>query len=77
MGIRNLINLEKLLSFLLRCVGGGRNRIITFAILFSGCTDSERANEVVQVHANIVKLGFDSTLMVCNSLVDVTPKHVA
>uniref|UniRef100_A0A7N2L521 DYW domain-containing protein n=1 Tax=Quercus lobata TaxID=97700 RepID=A0A7N2L521_QUELO len=36
---------------------------ITFAILFSGCTESETANEVVQVHAHIVKLGFDSTLM--------------
>jgi len=63
--------------FAAMCRWGTEPDYITFAILFSRCNDSERANEVVQVHADIVKLGFDSTLMVCNSLVDVTPKHVA
>lgn len=43
---------------------------VTFATLLSGCSDSETANEVVQVHTHIVKLGYDSTLMVCNSMLD-------
>lgn len=43
---------------------------VTFATLLSGCSDTETANEVVQVHAHIIKLGYDSTLMVCNSLLD-------
>lgn len=44
---------------------------VTFATLLSGCTDLNTAmEEVVQVHANIVKLGYDSNLMVCNSLID-------
>ena len=63
--------------FAAMCRWGMEPDYITFVILFSGCTESETANEVVQVHAHIVKLGFDSTLMVCNSLVNVTPKHVA
>ena len=56
--------------FAAMCRWGMEPDYITFVILFSGCTESETANEVVQVHAHIVKLGFDSTLMVCNSLVD-------
>ncbi|KAL6960361.1 hypothetical protein U1Q18_038126 [Sarracenia purpurea var. burkii] len=43
---------------------------VTFATLLSGCDDSVTGNEVVQVHAHIVKLGCDSTLVVCNSLID-------
>ena len=43
---------------------------VTFATLLSGCDDSVTGKLVVQVHADIVKLGFDSTLIVCNSLVD-------
>ncbi|GFS34375.1 pentatricopeptide repeat (PPR) superfamily protein [Actinidia rufa] len=43
---------------------------VTFATLLSGCDDSVTGKQVVQVHADIVKLGFDSTLIVCNSLVD-------
>ena len=56
--------------FAAMCRWGTEPDYITFATLLSGCSDSETANEVVQVHAHIVKLGFDSTLMVCNSLVD-------
>ncbi|XP_050270648.1 putative pentatricopeptide repeat-containing protein At2g01510 [Quercus robur] len=56
--------------FAAMCRWGTQPDYITFATLLSGCSDSETANEVVQVHAHIVKLGFDSTLMVCNSLVD-------
>lgn len=43
---------------------------VTFATLLSGCNDFETANELIQVHAHVIKLGFDSTLMVCNSLLD-------
>ncbi|KAK7395995.1 hypothetical protein VNO78_16660 [Psophocarpus tetragonolobus] len=43
---------------------------ITLATLLSGCTEFDSVNEVAQVHAYVVKLGYDSTLMVCNSLVD-------
>jgi len=43
---------------------------VTFATLLSGCSDSKTADEVVQVHAHIIKLGHDSTLMVYNCLVD-------
>ncbi|KAA8530057.1 hypothetical protein F0562_004766 [Nyssa sinensis] len=43
---------------------------VTFATLISGCDDSVTGKEVVQVHAHIIKLGYDSTLIVCNSLVD-------
>lgn len=43
---------------------------MTFATLLSGCDETVTAKDIVQVHAHIVKLGYDSTLMVCNSLVD-------
>ncbi|KAL0014654.1 hypothetical protein SO802_001723 [Lithocarpus litseifolius] len=56
--------------FAAMCRWGTEPDYITFATLLSGCSESETANEVVQVHAHVVKLGFDSTLMVCNSLVD-------
>jgi pentatricopeptide repeat protein len=56
--------------FAAMCRWGTEPDYVTFATLLSGCSDSETANEVVQVHAHIVKLGYDSTLMVCNSLVD-------
>lgn len=52
------------------CRWGTEPDYVTFATLLSGCSDSEIANEVVQVHAHIIKFGHDSTLMVCNSLVD-------
>lgn len=50
--------------------GGFAPDDVTFATLLSGCNDPDTANEVIQVHANIVKFGYDSTLVVCNSLVD-------
>lgn len=43
---------------------------VTFATLLSGCDETVSANVIVQVHGHIIKLGHDSTLMVCNSLVD-------
>ncbi|XP_058188041.1 putative pentatricopeptide repeat-containing protein At2g01510 [Rhododendron vialii] len=43
---------------------------VTFATLLSGCDDSISGKVVVQVHADIVKFGLSSTLIVCNSLVD-------
>ncbi|PON47490.1 DYW domain containing protein [Trema orientale] len=49
---------------------GTRPDYVTFATLLSGCAELDAANEVVQVHACIVKLGCDSVLMVCNSLID-------
>ncbi|KAL7232879.1 hypothetical protein ACSBR2_010814 [Camellia fascicularis] len=43
---------------------------VTFATLLSGCDDSITGKQVVQIHAHIVKFGHDSTLIVCNSLLD-------
>ncbi|PON38193.1 DYW domain containing protein [Parasponia andersonii] len=49
---------------------GTRPDYVTFVTLLSGCAELNDANEVVQVHACIVKLGCDSVLMVRNSLID-------
>ncbi|KAL3722922.1 hypothetical protein ACJRO7_035161 [Eucalyptus globulus] len=43
---------------------------VTFATLLSGVRDSDTFNEVIQVHAQIIKMGFDSVLIVNNALVD-------
>ncbi|XP_057982578.1 putative pentatricopeptide repeat-containing protein At2g01510 [Malania oleifera] len=43
---------------------------VTYASLLSGCNGHEMVNHVIQVHAHVFKLGYDSTLIVCNSLVD-------
>ena len=44
---------------------------VTFATLLSGCIDFDTASEgVVQVHALVIKMGYDSVLVVCNSLID-------
>ncbi|OMO85546.1 hypothetical protein CCACVL1_10116 [Corchorus capsularis] len=43
---------------------------VTFATLLSGCNDAEVHKELVQVHACVVKLGYESSLMVSNSLID-------
>ncbi|KAM6549327.1 hypothetical protein CsatB_021003 [Cannabis sativa] len=43
---------------------------VTFATLLSGCTDVDIASEVAQVHAHIIKFGFNLVLMVSNTLID-------
>ncbi|XP_038700707.1 putative pentatricopeptide repeat-containing protein At2g01510 [Tripterygium wilfordii] len=43
---------------------------VTFTTLLSGCNEPELAKELLQVHACVVKLGFDSNLIVCNGLVN-------
>ncbi|XVF57700.1 hypothetical protein PTKIN_Ptkin07bG0003000 [Pterospermum kingtungense] len=43
---------------------------VTFATLLSGCNDAEVEMELVQVHACVLKLGYQSSLIICNSLVD-------
>ncbi|XP_007032019.2 PREDICTED: putative pentatricopeptide repeat-containing protein At2g01510 [Theobroma cacao] len=43
---------------------------VTFATLLSGCNDAGVDKEFIQVHACVVKLGYESSLMICNSLVD-------
>ncbi|KAK8473233.1 hypothetical protein PHAVU_001G085300 [Phaseolus vulgaris] len=43
---------------------------VTLTTLLSGFTEFDNVNEVAQVHAHVVKLGYDSTLTVCNSLLD-------
>ncbi|KAL5864591.1 hypothetical protein ACOSQ3_002105 [Xanthoceras sorbifolium] len=43
---------------------------VTFATLLSGCNDPDTSIEVIQVHASVVKFGYTSILIVCNSLVD-------
>ncbi|KAI3470409.1 hypothetical protein Pfo_027072 [Paulownia fortunei] len=43
---------------------------VTVATLLSGCDETITRKDVYQVHAHIARLGFDSDLAVCNSLVD-------
>ncbi|GAB4847366.1 hypothetical protein Ancab_026424 [Ancistrocladus abbreviatus] len=43
---------------------------VTFTTLLSGFNDEGMTNQVIQIHAHVVKLGFDSTLSVCNTLMD-------
>ncbi|GMI68282.1 hypothetical protein like AT3G02010 [Hibiscus trionum] len=43
---------------------------VTFATLLSGCNDAEVDKELIQVHACVLKLGYRSSLIICNSLVD-------
>lgn len=51
--------------------GAERPDEVTFTTLLSGCCDdSDALKEVVQVHGNVIKMGFGSELRVCNSLVD-------
>ncbi|KAJ7969427.1 Pentatricopeptide repeat-containing protein [Quillaja saponaria] len=52
------------------CRWGTQPDYVTFVTLLSGCSESDTVNEVTQVHSLIIKLGYGSTLMVCNSLVD-------
>ncbi|KAI9084021.1 hypothetical protein K1719_034017 [Acacia pycnantha] len=52
------------------CRWGTHPDYITFATLLSGFSESDSVCQVNQVHAHIIKLGYDSTLMVCNSLLD-------
>ncbi|KAL3512439.1 hypothetical protein ACH5RR_025156 [Cinchona calisaya] len=52
-------------------VGTEKPDEVTFSTMLSGCCDeSEALKEVVQVHGHVIKMGFDSELRVCNSLVD-------
>ncbi|XP_050231177.1 putative pentatricopeptide repeat-containing protein At2g01510 [Mercurialis annua] len=43
---------------------------VTFATLLSGCNDPKMAKELFQVHSFAVKLGHDSAIIICNSLID-------
>ncbi|WVY94843.1 hypothetical protein V8G54_033931 [Vigna mungo] len=43
---------------------------VTLTTLLSGFTEFDSVIEVAQVHAHVVKLGYDSTLTICNSLLD-------
>ena len=61
---------EALGLFAEMCRHGTEPDYVTLATLLSGFTEFDSVNEVTQVHAHIVKLGYDSTMMVCNSLLD-------
>ncbi|KAL6011753.1 hypothetical protein ACLOJK_002218 [Asimina triloba] len=43
---------------------------VTIVSLLAACNGMEGSNQVIQVHAHVIKLGFESTLMVSNTLVD-------
>ncbi|XP_077212131.1 pentatricopeptide repeat (PPR) superfamily protein [Tasmannia lanceolata] len=43
---------------------------VTFVSLLSACNDGENSNQLIQVHTHVVKLGYESTLLICNTLVD-------
>ncbi|KAL2939651.1 hypothetical protein RDABS01_033809 [Bienertia sinuspersici] len=43
---------------------------VTFATLLSGFDDESLMNQMVQVHAHVVKMGFGLARAVCNTLVD-------
>ncbi|CAI9113319.1 OLC1v1013896C1 [Oldenlandia corymbosa var. corymbosa] len=52
-------------------VGTEKPDQVTFTTLLSGCCDgSEALLEVVQVHGHVIKMGFDSETVLCNSLLD-------
>lgn len=50
--------------------GGSDPDYVTFATLLSGCNEPDTAKELIQVHADIIKFGYNSILIICNSLVD-------
>lgn len=50
--------------------GDIRPDYVTFATLLSGCNDPQVVKELFQLHSLVVKLGHNSALVVCNSLVD-------
>lgn len=50
---------------------GAKPDHVTYVSLLSGYVDEESLNQVIQVHAHVVKLGYGSTLLVCNTLVDL------
>jgi pentatricopeptide repeat protein len=52
------------------CRWGTKPDYVTFATLLSGYSNMDATKELVQVHSHILKLGYHSTLMVSNSLVD-------
>ncbi|RVW45245.1 putative pentatricopeptide repeat-containing protein [Vitis vinifera] len=43
---------------------------VTFVTLLSGCNGHEMGNQITQVQTQIIKLGYDSRLIVGNTLVD-------
>eukprot|EP00268_Persea_americana_P061842 TRINITY_DN7867_c0_g1_i1.p1 TRINITY_DN7867_c0_g1~~TRINITY_DN7867_c0_g1_i1.p1 ORF type:complete len:819 (+),score=111.99 TRINITY_DN7867_c0_g1_i1:258-2714(+) len=49
---------------------GAKPDHVTYVSLLSGYVDEESLNLVIQVHAHVVKLGFGSTFLVSNTLVD-------
>ncbi|KAI3782863.1 hypothetical protein L2E82_12921 [Cichorium intybus] len=52
------------------CRWGTPPDYVTFATLFSCCNETLMTKTVTQVHSHVIKLGFNYTLKVCNSLVD-------
>ncbi|XP_023759210.1 putative pentatricopeptide repeat-containing protein At2g01510 [Lactuca sativa] len=43
---------------------------VTFTTLFSCCNETLMTKAITQVHSHVIKLGFNYTLKVCNSLLD-------
>ncbi|KAL8231662.1 hypothetical protein R6Q57_001440 [Mikania cordata] len=52
------------------CRWGTLPDYVTFATLLSSCDETLVTKTLTQVHSHIIKLGFNLTLMVCNSLAD-------
>ncbi|KAF3646998.1 hypothetical protein T459_07456 [Capsicum annuum] len=52
------------------CRSGVKPDHITFATLLSDFDDTMKLKEVLQIHSHVIRFGFSSSLIVCNSLVD-------
>ncbi|KAK7290895.1 hypothetical protein RIF29_05664 [Crotalaria pallida] len=61
---------EALRLFADMCRHGTAPDHITFATLLSGFSEFDSVNEVSQLHAHVIKSGYDLAIMVCNSLLD-------
>lgn len=43
---------------------------VTFTSLLSGCNEPEMGTELLQVHGLVIKSGYSSSVIICNSLID-------
>ncbi|KAK9104025.1 hypothetical protein Scep_020869 [Stephania cephalantha] len=54
----------------MRMQSGTRPDHVTFTSVLSVCNDEMRISQVSQIHGLVLRLGFGSTLLVCNTLID-------
>ncbi|XP_012067344.1 putative pentatricopeptide repeat-containing protein At2g01510 isoform X1 [Jatropha curcas] len=62
--------IEAFKLFVRMCRSGTKPDYVTFVTLLSGCNDPKMIKGLFQVHSHVVKLGHDSAVIICNSLID-------